>query len=175
MVAHAVEMLGGHGCGLGAGGGVHQLAGVGVDALDPAAAPGAVLVGDAEGGDAGAVQPLPEEGVGGDVRVFNCARAHHHIGIHAALPEYLGQRAAVAEGVDIVAHAGDDAQVLVEVPLAQQALPGEALPAGQVTVGLDPPAAHDAPATLVHPLADTREHLGAVGLPPRRGRRRRRW
>ena len=72
----------------------------------------------------------------------------------------------MAEGVDVVADGGDDAEFVLEVALAEEGVADEGLAGGDVAVGLDPPAAGDLPAAFGDAVLDLLEHRGVVLLDP---------
>ena len=141
---------------------VCQLPGLGHRALRIRGGVAAVghVGGDAVSLDPGAVRADPPEGVLGEVIfLFDVPHGPHvYIIVHAGELQYLGQHGVVAEGVHVVAGLAGDAECPLIIPLAVEGVPGEGLAAWRVAVRLDPPAAHDPPAALGHPLLDLFEH-----------------
>ena len=93
-------------------------------------------------------------------------RTHIHIVRHAGFPKDFRDGAAVTEGVHIVAGMGGYAEFFLKVALGDQRMPGQAFPAGNVAVRLNPPAAHQLPAALLHPLLNLPEHFRFSLLDP---------
>ncbi len=136
-------------------------------------APRAVLVGDAEREHPRPVVGLPPEQPARQPLLMRSG-AHEDVGRQPALGQDLREHARVPEAVGVEPHRGGDPQLLGEPALPDQRLPGEGLTAGDVAVGLDPPAADHLPAALGHPLLDLVEHRGVGALNPvveRRGGR----
>ena len=136
-----------------------------MNALDDLVGAGVVVVGRPAGDDVGAVGRPPQEEARGQLLLVR-PRPEEAVGVEPAALEDLGKLRRVAEGIDVVADAHVDAELLVEVALAEERLTDEALAAGDVAVGLHPPAADDVPPSLGHPLLDGREQLGLVLLQP---------
>ncbi|OPZ86172.1 MAG: hypothetical protein BWY76_01066 [bacterium ADurb.Bin429] len=160
VVAHAVE---GHGVGDAVGqvtGRIAQMPFVHV-------APGAVAAGDAEHQHLRAVIEPPPAEEARRQRHLVLLRAHHHV---VALPRRAHnarQGGGVAKTVHVVRHLWKHAEAVEEVALSQFDLPLEGEAAGKIAVRLNPPAAHQRPASAGDMRLDAlqQRRVGLFDLP----------
>jgi len=110
-----------------------------------------------ERGDAGAVEPLPEE-LGGDVPVGHAAEEPKRL--KAGELHDLRHLGMVAEGVELPAHGHVHSQLAAKVVLAVEDLAHEGLAAGHVDVGHHVGPAHDRQTPFGNQLAKGRLFLG---------------
>ena len=107
--------------------------------------------GDAVGQDFRTVHTFPPVEVGREGE-FMFLGAHMNVELVACLTEDLRQTTAVPERVEVVRHHRRALEMFLEEPAAFRDVPYERLRAGEVGVGLDVPAAADAPTLLLHEL-----------------------
>ena len=101
--------------------------------------------GDAIGEDFGSVRPAPAIKIG---RKFELTGLRPHMDVHlvSSLPKDLGQARAVAEGIEVISDARDDAESPAEIGAALGDLADRRFDARHVDVGLQRPASADGPA-----------------------------
>ncbi len=116
--------------------------------------------------DSRSVQPLPPERVVREPVLFVPTQLLGDETMHSPSGEHLGKTGWISE------HIGDPdlgtprAEVLLEVALPEHDLADEALPRGQVHVGLDPHSTDRHPLTTFDACRDLREQLGVAVFDP---------
>ena len=115
---------------------------------------------DAEGGDFRAARFRPPTEKAGGKLLLVLLRAHHHIIFLSVGRHQLGKKGGMAKRIDIVSGLGEQTKPALEIIAPQLHLLVQPLPAGQVAVGLDVPAADDFPAPGFNMFADALEKRG---------------
>lgn len=124
-----------------------------------------VGVADAEGEHTRAVRRLPVEDATGQLLLVR-PWPEEDVAPEAGATQELGKAAGMAEAVDVEADGGGTAEAGQEVALTMERLPDQRLAAGDVAVGLDPPAADQLPAPLLDAAPDLVEHARVEPLDP---------
>ena len=119
----------------------------------------------AKGGDCRPIRRHPVEKRGGQLNLVFLRPHEHVVGISRVAKKHR-QGARVAEAVDIVSRGHVHAEAIAEVALAVERLADERLAAGQVAVGLQPPASRDDPAAGAHQIDYLGEESGIQILDP---------
>ena len=114
---------------------------------------------DPVGGNRCTVGTFPVEQTVGHIGLFVGTGSHENVRLHAAVFQNHGNGAVVTEGVHVVADFCGSAQIVPEKPLGNQTVAGKGFAGGNVAVGLNVPAAGDAPSAFRDSLTDFLKHI----------------